>query len=131
MKKFISIVLFAVLAISMVSCSDSSDNVGEAEHWTISGRYCEAANGTSLLLSEEAGAICITPADETDMFSDLENGDKIEISIDDIAETYPAQATVYSYTLIEKGEAEDLDTEELQELETLGWEFSFKGETTD
>jgi hypothetical protein len=82
-------------------------------------------------LSEEAGAICITPADAMDMFSDLENGDKIEISIDDIAETYPAQATVYSYTLIEKGEAEDLDTEELQELETLGWEFSFKGETTD
>lgn len=38
MKKFISIVLFAVLAISMVSCSDSSDNVGEAEQNIVNQR---------------------------------------------------------------------------------------------
>jgi hypothetical protein len=91
----------------------------------IRGRYCEAANGTSLLLSEEAGAICISPADSENLFADLENGDEIEILTDGVAETYPGQATVYSYTRIGKGTVEDLDTNALQSLENLGWEFSF------
>jgi hypothetical protein len=131
MKKIISIVLCALLAISLASCADSRKNVEEAERWTISGRYCESANGTRLLLSEEEGAICITPADTEDLFSDLENGDEIEISVDGVAETYPAQATVYSYTLIEKGTVENLDAEEIQNLEALGWEFSFEVEITN
>jgi hypothetical protein len=92
----------------------------------IRGRYCEAANGTSLLLSEEAGPICISPADAEELFADLENGDEIEIMTDSVAESYPGQATVYSYTLIEKGTAEDLDSDELQSLKNLGWEFSFE-----
>jgi hypothetical protein len=45
---------------------------------------------------------------------------------DSVAESYPGQATVYSYTLIEKGTAEDLDSDELQSLKNLGWEFSFE-----
>jgi hypothetical protein len=125
MKKIISILLCALLASWLAACSDSGEIAQEAERWTIRGRYCEAANGTSLLLSEAEGAICITPADSEKLFDELENGDKIEISVDSIAETYPAQARVYSYTLIEKGTAEDLDVEELQALEALGWEFSF------
>jgi hypothetical protein len=131
MKKVISLILCALLAISLASCADSRENVEAAEHWTISGRYCESANGTSLLLSEMEGAICITPADTGDLFSDLENGDKIEISVDSVEETYPAQATVYSCTLIEKGTAEDLDAEVIQNLEALGWEFSFQVEMTN
>jgi hypothetical protein len=39
-------------------------------------------------------------------------------------ETYPCQAKVYRYTLIEKGTNEDLDFEEVQELNNLGWEIS-------
>jgi hypothetical protein len=70
-EKIISIILCALLVISLASCSDSSVNAEEAERWTISGRYCEAANGTGLLLSEEEGAICITPADTEDKFIDI------------------------------------------------------------
>jgi hypothetical protein len=115
----------------LASCSGSSETVEETERWTISGRYCEDAKGSSLLLSDKEGAICISPADTEDLFDDLENGDEIEISVDDVAETYPAQATVYSYTLIEKGTVEDLDAEEIQALEELGWEFPFEVEITD
>jgi hypothetical protein len=38
---------------------------------------------------------------------------------------------VYSYTLIEKGTVEDLDAEEIQALEALGWKFSFEVEIID
>lgn len=121
MKKVISAVLCVFLVILLASCGSNSNTEGEP----IRGRYCEAANGTSLLLSETQGAICISPADSEDLFADLENGDEIEIMTDGVAETYPGQATVYRYTLIGKGTAADLDSEELQSLENLGWEFSF------
>jgi hypothetical protein len=126
MKKGISIVLCLLLVVALTSCGIHSDTEENMELGAIRGRYCEAANGTSLLLSETQGAICISPADSADLLTDLENGDEIEIMTDGVAETYPAQATVYSYTLIEKGTVENLDPEELQSLENLGWEFSFQ-----
>jgi hypothetical protein len=124
MKKGISIVLCLFLVAALASCGANS-NI-EADLGAVRGRYCEAANGTSLLLSEKAGAICISLADTEDSFDGLDNGDVIEIMTDGVAETYPGQATVYSYTLIEKGTVEDLDADELQSLEGLGWEFSFE-----
>jgi hypothetical protein len=130
MKKIISIVLCALLVISLASCADSGKNEEEAERWTITGRYCETTDGKSLLLSDTEGAISISPANEDDMFANLENGDEVEISVDSVEETYPGHATVYSYTLIEKGKVEDLDAEEIQSLEELGWKISFTSNTT-
>lgn len=124
MKKGMSIVLCLFLVIALTSCGANSN--AEVELGAIRGRYCEAANGTSLLLSEEAGAICISPADTENLFDDLDNGDEIEIFVDGVAETYPGQATVHSYTLLERGTIEDLDCDEIQNLENLGWEFSFE-----
>jgi hypothetical protein len=106
----------------------------ETELWTITGRYCEDINGSSILLSDEQGAICISPAAENegkDLFADFENGDRIEISVDGIAETYPAQASVYDCRLLEKGSVEDLDADEFQTLIELGWEFSFSITSAD
>jgi hypothetical protein len=60
------------------------------------------------------------------MFANLENGDEVTISVDGVAETYPAQATVYDCTLRQKGTVEDIDENELLPLVNLGgWEFSF------
>jgi uncharacterized lipoprotein YehR (DUF1307 family) len=159
MRKSISVILALVCALSLAGCStnkseivtdnsvntstpdvknDDSPNILEEmgdknkddiELYTITGRYCISTNGTNILLSKDNGAICIRPANNDELFSDLEIGDEIEISISDIEETYPAQTTVYSYTLIKKGTVEDLDTDEIQELETLGWKFSFEVET--
>jgi hypothetical protein len=120
-----------VLVLALASCGDNRKETEDAELWTINGRYLEAANGSSLLLSEKEGAICISPANDEDLFADLDNGDEIEILVDSVDETYPGQATVYSYTLIEKGTVEDLDADEIQNLEELGWEFSFEAETKD
>jgi hypothetical protein len=139
MKKILSIALCLLLVITLTSCvnnrekSEDDVDTGTQEEglWTISGRYCEAANGNSLLLSEKEGTIHISPADAEDMFDDLENGDEIEILVGDVDEIYPAEATVYSYTLIEKGTVGDLDPNEIQNLENLGWEFSFEVETKD
>jgi hypothetical protein len=124
MKKVMSAILCVFLVIVFASCGANSNT--EMELGAIRGRYCEAANGTSLLLSEDAGAICISLADTKDTFDGLDNGDVIEIMTDGVAETYPGQATVYSYTLIEKGTVEDLDSDELQSLESLGWVFSLQ-----
>jgi hypothetical protein len=114
--------VFAVIAIAGCGKNNKSEDM---VLWTISGRYCETTDGKRLLLSDTEGAICLSVASEGDMFADLENGDEIEIAVDGVAETYPAQATVYECTLIQKGTVDDLDMEELQALSDLGWEFSF------
>jgi hypothetical protein len=131
MKKIISTILISIILLAMVGCSvnESDENKDDIELYTITGRYCISTNGTNILLSKDNGAICIRPANNDELFSDLEIGDEIEISISDIEETYPAQATVYSYTLIKKGTVEDLDTDEIQALQALGWKFSFEVET--
>jgi hypothetical protein len=132
MKKVISIVVCLFLVIILASCGNHREKMAEDVNlWTITGRYCQAVNGRSILLSEKEGAICISPADTEDLFADLENGDEIEISVDGVAETYPAQAGVYSCTLIKKGTVEDLDADEIQALENLGWEFSLEASTSD
>jgi hypothetical protein len=153
MRKSISVILALVCALNLVGCStnksetvtdnsvntstpdvknDDSPNISEEmwdknkddiELYTITGRYCISTNGTKILLSKDNGAICIRPANNDELFSDLEIGDEIEISISGIEETYPAQTTVYRYTLIKNGTVEDLDADEIQELETLGWKF--------
>jgi hypothetical protein len=125
-KKIILVVCCLLLAVmSTVGCGKSAETE-EPELWTITGRYCETIDGKSLLLSDTEGAISISPASDDDMFADLENGDEIEISVESVAETYPEQATVYNYTLLQKGTVEDLDEKELLSLINLGgWEFPF------
>lgn len=104
----------------------SSDLSAETtELWTITGRYCETTGGKSLLLSDTEGAICLSPANGDDLFAGLENGDEVAVSVGDVAETYPAQATAYDCTLVQKGTTEDLDEQELLSLASLGWEFPF------
>jgi hypothetical protein len=155
MRKNIVIVLILACALSFAGCStknndviidnnnDSSSNISDEiatendnndalnastddiELYTITGRYCISTTGRNILLSKDNGAICITPANNDKLFSDLEIGDEIEISINDVAETYPAQASVYDCTLIQKGTANDLDYDEIQDLINLGWEFPF------
>jgi hypothetical protein len=140
MKKVISIVLCLFLVIALAACGDNREKMEEDDNlstakdvklWTINGRYCQATNGRSLLLSEKEGAISISSENNEDLFATLENGDEIEILVDGVDETYPAQATVYSCTLIKKGTVEDLDSDEIQNLENLGWKFPFEAEMKD
>jgi hypothetical protein len=140
MKKVLSIVLCLFLVITLASCGDNREKTKEDDNfnaeegvklWTINGRYCETTDGRSLLISETEGTISISSENNEDLFADLENGDEIEILVDGVAETYPAQATVYSCTLIEKGTVEDLDSDEIQNLENLGWKFPFEVKIKD
>jgi hypothetical protein len=66
-KKVTSTVLCFFLVIALASCGDDRENAEAVALGTLSGRYCEAAGGSSLLLSEEEGAICISPADTEDL----------------------------------------------------------------
>jgi hypothetical protein len=114
-----------LVVMSTVGCGKSGETK-ETELWTITGRYCETTDGKSILLSYTEGVISISPANGDDMFANLENGDEVTISVDGVAETYPAQATVYDCTLRQKGTVEDIDEKELLPLVNLGgWEFSF------
>jgi hypothetical protein len=77
-----------LLVIIGCSANESDENKDDIELYTITGRYCISTNGTNILLSKDNGAICIRPANNDELFSDLEIGDEIEISISDIKETY-------------------------------------------
>jgi hypothetical protein len=81
--------------ISVPTITQDSKSENDIELYTIIGRYCISTNGRVVLLSKDNGAICITPANNDDIFNELENGDEIEITISGIEETYPAQAYAY------------------------------------
>jgi uncharacterized lipoprotein NlpE involved in copper resistance len=122
MRKTIFIIMLGIM-LSLMGCSSKdNENVDESiQLYDINGRYLFTTTGANLLLSDD-GAILLTPIDGNyDVFKDLNNGDKIQVSIDGIRETYPAQASIYGLTLLQKGDVKDLDEEELQNLASLGW----------
>lgn len=118
MKKLL--VYFSLFIFSMilfVGCSEESKN-------SMIGLYLRSTNGSNIIIAENNGPIVM--ANETgreNVFDDLENGDKIEVTYDSIMETYPGRTTIYTCKLIEKGSVNDIPKDILDKLEEMGWTF--------
>lgn len=116
-KLLVYLSLFTFSMILFVGCSEKSEN-------SMVGIYLRSTNGSNIIISENNGPIDMSnKTGSENVFDDLENGDKIEVTYDSIMETYPGRTTIYTCKLIEKGSANDIPKDILDKLQELGWIF--------
>ncbi len=85
------------------------------------GRYLRGKSSDIVLL-EENGYIEVTAVSgEETSFGSFEDGDRIRILVENIAESYPCQVEAFKAELIEKGSYDNLDKNKLESLRELGW----------
>ena len=76
------------------------------------------------MILDDGGAITMSnQTGDATIFDDLKSGDTIKVTYDEIAESYPAQTTIYSCELIERGSKEDIPQDSLDQLQEMGWAF--------
>lgn len=111
-----AVVACVVLAVCFLTNPEGNlpDNRDSRE-----GLYLACDNGADVIVSD-GNVINMTPAGEVN-FDNLTSGDRIKVEIDEIAETYPAQATVYSVELLADGEIGDINPDIIHSLTELGW----------
>lgn len=117
MKRFIHCLVFCFTLLLLTSCS------GRA---TLTGWYLQAENGASLIVTEDGEPISMSDQSRGNkLFDGLDSGDRIEITYDAIAETFPGQASVYTCQKLENGSFENIPKDALMVLEELGYSFDF------
>ncbi len=133
MKKIIALFLVFVFALSIVGCTSNQDNENihpfkdsSTEKWFIEGLYLKCDNGADMIVADPVGAnpaypCSMRPNDDTVLFTDLTDGDRIKIEVYLVEEIYPAQTTVYSIEKISDGERADIPSDILVSLSELGW----------
>ncbi|MDU5111832.1 MAG: hypothetical protein E6248_15445 [Clostridium sp.] len=118
MKKLL--VYFSLFIFSMILFVGCSEN----NKTSMTGIYLRSTNGSNIIIVDNNGPIVMSnETGSENVFDDLENGDKIEVTYDAIMETYPGRTTIYSCKLIEKGSAKDIPKDILDKLEEMGWTF--------
>ena len=120
MKKF-SIPLCTLLALLLASCGASPAEPALTE---TEGRFLILWNAerdlTTLLVTADGEPVVLT-TEICDAFRDCGNGSRVRVTHSTIAETFPAQAEVYDYKLLEEGSLSDVPEKALEALENLGW----------
>ncbi len=58
---------------------------------------------------------------DENLFSDIQTGDKVEITHDGVAESYPAQTGVYKLSVIQKDCLVEVSQDTLDTLTEMGW----------
>lgn len=90
----------------------------------MTGRYLLAESGAALLVTEDGEPVTLSDQSQNGaLFQGLNSGDRIQITHDGIAESYPAQTGAYTCKLLERGTLEDIPEETLASLEELGWDL--------
>ena len=114
--------------MNLVSCDRDAVtlDMDSAQSSFIEGCYLKCSNGINMIVVDADGANSafpceMTPKDETVSFDNLTDGDRIEIEVIAIAESYPAQTQVYSVEKLSDGEYDDIDADVLTSLYELGW----------
>lgn len=122
MKRF-GILLCMLLALLLASCGATAEEPALTE---TEGRLLILWNTEgdikTLLVTSDGEPIVLT-TDICDAFCDCGNGSRVRVTHGDIAETFPAQAEVYDYKLLEEGSLSDVPKEALEALENLGWDI--------
>lgn len=117
----IRMITFGILVCSLLvlcGCSGSKSS-------TLEGWYLRSENGGNFIITEEHGPISMSDKNrEGTLFDGLDDGDFIEITYDAIAESYPAQTSVYSCKKLSDGSFEDVPADVVADLMSLGYTFT-------
>ena len=93
--------LFCAL-LTLSSCGGSTRSA-------LTGWYLETESGSALIVTEDGEPISMSDQSRGGkLFDGLDNGDRIEITHDAIAESYPGQASVFTCRKLEDGSFENI-----------------------
>ena len=130
------------VTLSEFSSTEESDT--DDEIWSITGYYMRENNSDMLIAehsftSENGGTetyyeptiIYFEGEEQGDVPMDsLKTGDRIEVDVKSIMETYPGFAPIYGLRLIEEGDISNIDNDMLLNLESMGY-HAVVGEKTE
>lgn len=125
MKKLWMLILGVVLTASLAGCGvQPAQNEASSfpeDFSEVQGYYLHTDNGNDVVIDSAGTPIILSnqSGDET-LFDGLTNGDIIAVTVDGIAETYPAEAGCYSCVKQQDGELQDIPDDVLQELKEFG-----------
>lgn len=126
-SRIIAILLLAVMTVTLVACTDPfAEDLPLQEQVDIAtaqtGRLVVGKSSYILIEDKQLSPISMSVEGSADeFFSGYETGDKIEVTLSLVAESYPGQAEVYSIKLVEKGSVSDIPTQVMSELREMGW----------
>lgn len=122
MKRITLLFSILILALLLAACGASAqedDGLTATE-----GRILFDINGTALLVTEDGSPVVLSvQAEGDDPFAGFSSGDRVSVTHDGIADSYPQQTGAYGWELLEKGTLEDIPQETLAALEELNWDF--------
>ena len=108
------VILIGCLIATLSGCSEKKQ--------TMTGRCLIASTGQYLIISDDSEVVVMSNQSEKEtLFKDLQTGDKIKITCDNILLTYPGQTNVYSCKILENGSLEDIPLETYNHLKEMGW----------
>ena len=86
------------------------------------GRYLMSSNGSHIFIDASGSPIVMGDHSSNGaLFAGLEDGDRILVLHDGIAESYPARSGAYWCFRLESGTRKDLPAATLEQLTQLGW----------
>ncbi|MCD7909749.1 MAG: YobA family protein [Clostridium sp.] len=96
-----------------------------AADWSVAsactGRYLRTKNGGNMVVLDRQGPVSFQSTEQEPRFADFNSGDKVQVKIEFIQETYPGQSEALDIRLLEKGSLEDVDADTLTVLTEMGW----------
>lgn len=87
----------------------------------MTGRYLRTKNGGNMVVLDREGPVSFQSTEEEPRFAQLHSGDKVEVKLEFIQETYPGQSEALDIRLLEEGSLEDVDADTLASLTEMGW----------
>ena len=118
MKKILSLLLCVIMVLGMLVGCSTKPETPPIEDMKISGTYIRTTTGANLIVSEQNGPISLSGL--TEEFAKINSGSEIEITVDVILESYPAQSTAKTVKVISEKEL-DIYEEKYKNLIEMGW----------
>lgn len=119
MKKTV-VFLFLAFSLILVGCNKNVTEIIDIQKHT-EGLYLLSDSGQHLIIIDNRSPCVMTAYDSSVSFDGLTDGDLIRIKNSLILYSYPGQTTVYEVEKLADGEKNDIDSNVLEELSSLGW----------
>lgn len=120
MKKAGILLTALCLCLSLYGCTKQIEGTQ-----TLTGRGLVFESGSCAILTENNEVIVLTDCSaDGNLLTCLHTGDRIEITNGPIRETYPAQTDLYALKILERGRADSIPPESLENLKELGWKLA-------